>query len=78
MQALMPQINQARQALGMLKSASNPQAMLQQMIQRSPQAQQIQMVLSSANGNYDAWIASECQKRGINPQEFMNALTQGL
>ena len=70
--AMLPQIKQAKQVLSAMQ---NPQAYLQQAIQNNPQAMQ---VLSLANGDYNAAISALCKQKGINPQEFMEALKQAL
>lgn len=64
---MLPQINQMK---SMMSAVQNPQAMVNQLLQQNPQVQQI----ISQYGSVDRAIDTLCQQRGINTQEFMNAL----
>jgi len=64
---ILPQIKQAKAMLGAI---GNPQAMLNTLIQRNPQVQQI----ISQYGGVNEAISALCEKQGISPQEFMEAL----
>ena len=74
MQALLPQIQNAKQMIRMIKSAQNPQLALQQMLQSNPRYAEAMQVLNSFNGDANSAIMALCQKQGIDPNEFMNML----
>ena len=61
---------QIRQMISMVKSAGNPQLMLNQLIQNNPQIMQIVQKYGSADKAFYA-IAEE---KGINPQEIIDLL----
>lgn len=61
---------QIRQMITMIKSAGNPQLMLNQLIQNNPQVMQIVQKYGSADKAFYA-LAEE---RGINPQEIIDLL----
>ena len=65
-----PQLTQIKQATQMLKSAGNPQAMLNQMLARNPQAAQI---VRQYGNPKDAFYALAKQK-GIDPEEILSVL----
>lgn len=67
------QINpQFQQAVQMLKSAQNPQAVLQTLAQNNPQMQQIMQMCAGKNPR-DVFVQA-CQQRGIDPQQAMQQL----
>lgn len=61
---------QIRQMITMIKSAGNPQLMLNQLIQNNPQVMQIVQKYGSADKAFYA-LAEE---KGINPQEIIDLL----
>ena len=75
---MLPQINNAKQVLNMLKSSNNPQMLIQQVIQNNPRANEINSLLNSINGDYNALFYRLCEQKGINPQEFLEALNSGF
>ena len=70
----MPQIQNAKQALNMIKMSQNPQLAFQQMIQSNPQYSQAMQLLNGFNGDINGAINALCQQQGISMQEFMDAL----
>ena len=60
----------------MVKSASNPQAMVSQIIQNNPNYQKIQQqaneIAKQFGGNYEEAFKSTAKQMGINPDEFIN------
>ncbi len=71
---MMPQINSAKQILRVIESSRNPQLALQQMLQSNPKYAEAMNVINSFNGDINGAITTLCRNRGIDPQEFMNAL----
>ena len=64
---MLAMIKQAKAALGAMQ---NPQAALNQIVQNNPVVQQT----ISQYGSVEGAITALCQQKGINPQEFMDAL----
>ena len=64
---MMAMIKQAKMALGAMQ---NPQAALNQIVQNNPMVNQV----IRQYGSVDGAITAICQQRGINPQEFLEAL----
>lgn len=73
---LMQMLPQIRNMRNLLVSSGNPQAMVQQMLQNNPNYQQISQLISNANGDPQKAFYSLCEQKGIDPNEFMNALNQ--
>ena len=65
-----PIVAMIKQAKAVLGSMNNPQAALTQMLNQNPAVNQI----IRQYGGVDAAITALCQQKGINPQEFMEAL----
>ena len=64
---MMAMIKQAKTVIG---SMSNPQAALTQIVNTNPIVGQV----IRQYGSVDGAITALCQQKGINPQEFMEAL----
>ena len=64
---MMVMINQAKTILGAMK---NPEAMLNQIVQSNPMVSQV----IRQYGSVDGAITALCRQKGINPQEFIDAL----
>lgn len=65
--SMMAMIKQAKAAIGNIQ---NPQAALMQLANQHPAVQRAINQYGSVNGA----ITALCQQKGINPQEFMEAL----
>ena len=74
LQAMLPAINQAKQMMGVIRSAQNPSAMLQQMVQSNPQMQQAMQILNQSGGDPTGMVYALSQQKGINPNELMELL----
>ena len=62
-----PQLGQLRQMIGMLRSAGNPQELLQQMMQqRSPQLAQAMDYIKQHGGDPKAACEALAAEKGIN------------
>ena len=66
-QSLIPMIRQAKAMLGAMQ---NPQAALTQIVNQNPIVNQV----IRQYGSVDGAITALCNQKGINPQEFMDAL----
>ena len=63
----MPQLGQLRQMVSMIKSAGNPQALMQQMMQqRSPQLAQALDYVKQHGGDARAACEALAKEKGIN------------
>lgn len=69
--AINPQIKQMAQAF---KTAGNPQALLNQMIQTNPQMKQVMDFVRASGGDPRAVFYRLAEQRGINPQAILDQL----
>ena len=69
-----PNLQAARQMLGMVRCANNPQAMLSTLIQRNPQLQQVMNIIQQSGGDPDKALCAACEQKGINPQDIYDLL----
>ena len=65
---------QIRQMIGMIKSAGNPQALLNQLMQTNPNMKQVMEIMQQYGGDANKAFYDIAQKNGINPQEIMDLL----
>ena len=65
---------QIKQMMNMVKSAGNPQAMLNQMMQNNPQYQQVMQLVNQAGGDPKAAFYQMAQQMGVNPDEIIGML----
>ena len=63
-------ITMAKQAKAMLGAMQNPQAALTQIVNQNPIVNQV----IRQYGSVDGAITALCNQKGINPQEFIDAL----
>ena len=60
--------------MAMVKGASNPQAMLMQMVQNNPQMKQVMDIVKKHGGDPMTAFRAEAEARGVDPNEIMNML----
>ena len=65
-----PMLSMVKQAKTMLNAMGDPQGTLNRLVQQNPQVQQI----IQQYGSVDGAVTALCQQKGIDPQEFINAL----
>lgn len=65
-----PMLAMIKQAKAVIGNMKNPQAMLTQIVNQNPMVRQV----ISQYGSVDGAVTALCQQKGINPQEFMDAL----
>lgn len=58
----------------MVKSASNPQAMVSQMLKNNPNVKRVQEIADQYGGNYEKAFKETAKQMGIDPDEFINNL----
>ena len=72
--AQLPNLSGIRQMMQMVRSAGNPQAMLQAMAQNNPQVRQVMDIVQKHGGDPMAAFRAEAEARGMNPDEIINML----
>ena len=63
-----------KQTMNMIRTAGNPQMMMQQMLQNNPQYAQVQRLISDNGGDAQKAFYTLANQMGINPEEILNAL----
>ena len=58
----------------MLKSAGNPQLMLNQILQTSPAMKQVMGIIQEYGGDANKAFYDLAEKNGINPQEILDLM----
>lgn len=58
----------------MLRSANDPKALVQNMLSQSPYQNEILGYINAANGDYRAAFYAMAKQRGVDPEQFLNAL----
>ena len=65
---------QIKQMISMVKSAGNPQAMMNQLMQNNPQMQQVMEIVQKYGGDANKAFYALAEEKGINPQEILDLL----
>ena len=65
---------QTRQMISMLKSAGNPQLMLNQIMQMNPQLKQVMEIVREYGGDANKAFYDLAQKNGIDPKEIIEMI----
>ena len=69
-----PMMGQIKQMMGMIRTAQNPQAMINQLMQNNPQMKQVMDIVNQYGGDANKAFAETAQQMGINPNEIMDML----
>ena len=67
-------LNQVKQMMNMIRSAGNPQMMVQNMLSQNPQ---VSNLINQYGGDPQRAFYALCEQKGVNPQEFIKALKNG-
>jgi hypothetical protein len=67
-------MGQLKNMMSMMRGASNPQGMLQQMMQNNPQYQQAMQLVQQAGGDPKKAFYQMANQMGVNPDEIMGML----
>ena len=70
----LPNLNGVKQMMNMVRGAGNPQMMLQSLMQRNPQLQQVMNVVQQHGNDPQKAFYALCEQRNINPQQIIDAL----
>ena len=65
---------QIKQMMQMMRSAGNPQAMINQMMMTNPQMKQAMDFIKASGGDPKTAFYRLAEQRGINPQDILNQL----
>lgn len=71
---IMGNLQPIKQMMNMVRSAGNPQAMLQTLAQNNPQMRQALDLVQRNGGDPQKAFYALCQQKGINPQQILDAL----
>jgi len=69
-----PMMGQIKQMMGMIRTAQNPQAMINQLMQNNPQMKQVMDIVNQYGGDANKAFTETAQHMGINPNEIMDML----
>lgn len=67
-----------RQMMQTMRAAQNPALALQQMAGNNPQLQQALQLVQQSGGDANAAFNKLCQERGIDPQQIIAMLQNGI
>lgn len=70
----MPNLQPIKNMLGMVRSASNPQAMMNMLAQSNPNLKQAMDLVQQSGGDPQKAFYSLCQQRGVDPNTILDAL----
>ena len=72
---MMPQnLGQIKQAINFIRSASNPQAAMQNMANSNPQMKQVMDFVQKSGGDPRKAFYSLAKEKGVDPDEILNML----
>ena len=63
-----------KQMLNLVRGAQNPQAMLQQMIQRNPQLQTVMNYINQNGGDARTAFYKMAEEKGVDPDSILSQL----
>lgn len=63
-----------KKSLQMMKSMSNPKAMVDMMLKNNPQASEIKKLIDDAGGDAEQAFRKRAKDMGIDPEEIIKAL----
>ena len=70
----MPNLQPIKNMLGMVRSANNPQAMMNMLAQSNPNLKQAMDLVQQSGGDPQKAFYSLCQQRGVDPNTILDAL----
>ena len=73
-QPLPNNLSQIKNMMNMFKNASNPQALLQSMVQQNPQMREVMNIIQQNGGDPKTAFYNLAKQKGINPDEIINML----
>ena len=67
-------VGQIKQMMNAVRSAGNPQAMLQSMAMGNPQLRQALDMIQRSGGDPQKAFYALCEQKGVDPQQILSAL----
>lgn len=67
-------LNQIKQMMNMVRSAGNPQAMIQSIAQNNPQMKQVMDIVSKSGGDPRAAFYRMAEEKGVDPEQVLSML----
>lgn len=71
---MLSQIAPIKNAMNMVRSAGNPQMMLNQMLANNPNYQQVQQLIQQSGGDPQKAFYSLANQMGVDPNQILNSL----
>ena len=65
---------QVRQMITLIKTAGNPQMMLNQLLQTNPQLGQVMKIVEQYGGDANRALREIAEQNGINPEEIFSLI----
>lgn len=69
-----PMMGQIKQMMGMLRTAQNPTAMLNQMVMSNPQLKQVMDIVQQHGGDSMKAFYAVAKEKGVDPNEILNMM----
>ena len=69
-----PMIGQAKQMMGMLRTAQNPQAMLNQMVMNNPKLKEVMDLVNQYGGDPNKALEEVSKQYGVTSQDIYDLL----
>ena len=69
-----PMMGQIKQMMQMLRTAQNPQAVMNQLMMSNPKLKEVMDLVKQSGGDPDAVFRTVAEKNGINPQDIYDLL----
>lgn len=69
-----PMAAQIKQAMNMIRSSGNPQAMLNQMVMNNPRMKEVMDIVQKHGGDPMKAFYATAEEKGIDPNEILNML----
>ena len=67
-------LGQIKQMMNLVRSASNPNAMLNNLMQQNPQVGQVMQLIQQGGGDPKTVFYKLAEQKGVDPNEVLNAL----
>ena len=69
-----PMMSQIKQIMGMINSAGNPQAMMNQMLTSNPQFKQVMDLINQSGGDPRKAFYALAEQKGVDPNDILSML----
>ena len=69
-----PMMGQIKQMMGMINSAGNPQAMMNQMLTSNPQFKQVMDLINQSGGDPKRAFYALAEQKGVDPNDILSMM----